>query len=96
MGFSKGTVLIGRTGSDTIPSIPDPTLNRENRLKRALGAPPMTDKSRYSESWQAGGALAAVQSFRAVGAAAAAQRARGHCDSAFYFGWGYETLTQES
>jgi hypothetical protein len=56
----------------------------------------MTDKSRYSESWQAGGALAAVQSFRAVGAAAAAQRARGHCDSAFYFGWGYETLTQES
>ena len=66
------------------------------RLKRALGAPPMTDKSQYSRSWLAGGNLEAVQSFRAVGAAAAAQRARGHCDSAFYFGWGYENLTQES
>ena len=26
-GFSKWTVLIGRTGFDTIPSIPDPTLS---------------------------------------------------------------------
>jgi hypothetical protein len=56
----------------------------------------MTDKSQYSGSWQAGGTLEAVQSFRAMGAAAAAQRARGHCDSAFYFGCGYENLTQES
>jgi len=67
--------------------------NRENRQKRALGAAPMTDNSQYSGSKQAGGTLAAVQSFRAVGAAAAAQRARSHCDSAFYFGWGYENLT---
>jgi len=36
----------------------------------------MTDKSQYSGSWQAGGILEAVQTFRAVGAAAAAQRAR--------------------
>jgi len=27
VGFSKWTVLIGRTGFDTIPSIPDPTLS---------------------------------------------------------------------
>ena len=27
VGFSKWTVLIGRTGFDTISSIPDPTLN---------------------------------------------------------------------
>ena len=27
MGFSKWTVLIGRMGFDTIPSIPDPTLS---------------------------------------------------------------------
>jgi len=56
----------------------------------------MTDNSQYSGTRQAGGILEAVRSFRAVGAAAAAQRARGHCDSAFYFGWGYENLTQES
>ena len=56
----------------------------------------MTDKSQYSGSWQAGSILEAVRSFRAVGVAAAAPRARGHCDSAFYFGWGYENLTQES
>jgi len=63
-------------------------------LKRALGAAPISDNSQYSGSWQAGGILVAVQSFRAVGAAAAAQRARGHCDSAFYFGWRYENSTQ--
>jgi len=56
----------------------------------------MTDNSQYSGSWQAGGILEAVESFRAVGGAAAAQRARGHCDSALYFGWGYDNLTQES
>jgi hypothetical protein len=56
----------------------------------------MTDKSQYSGTWQAGGATTGFRSFRAVGAAAAAQHARGHCDSAFYFGWGYENLTQES
>jgi len=56
----------------------------------------MTDNSQYTGTRQAGGILEAVRSFSAVGAAAAAQRARGHCDSAFYFGWGYENLTQES
>jgi hypothetical protein len=61
-------------------------------LKRTLGTPPRTDKSQYSGRWQAGGTLSATQNYRAVGVAAAAQRACGRCYSVFYFGSIYEDL----
>jgi len=54
-------------------------------LKRTLGAPPMTDKSQYWGTWQAGGTRSVVQSFRVVGAAAAAQRARTFSGVSFFF-----------
>jgi hypothetical protein len=40
VGFSKWTVLIGRMGFDTIPSIPDPTLSLNvPRVIRSLNVP---------------------------------------------------------
>jgi len=38
-----------------------------------MGAPPMTYVSEYS-GWQAGGTMSVMQSYRAVGAAAAVMR----------------------
>jgi len=36
VGFPKCTVLIGRTGFDTIPSVPDPTLSENALIMWAL------------------------------------------------------------
>ena len=49
VGFPKWTVLIGRTGFDTIPSMPDPTLSL--RGTRLSSCPPcVRERTREGET----------------------------------------------
>jgi hypothetical protein len=58
--------------------------NHENWPKRIVGAPPTLKISKHSGKWHAGGATTGSQSYRAVCAAAATQRAHGRYEVRFF------------